>query len=297
MNVDVRSVRGSIVALVTPFTKGGAVDTKALQKLVEIQIKGGSAAISPCGTTGEAPSLSESDFDTIVSTVVETVKGRVPVIVGAGSNNTEHAIHLSSRAEKLGANAILSVAPYYNKPSQEGYYQHFKAIAQAVTIPILLYNVPGRTGSNMEARTVQRLAELDTIYGIKEASGNVMHYMELLKERPKNFMVYSGDDALALTMLALGGDGVVSVAANEVPHVMSGLCTKFFAGDLPGARMLHYRYLDLMNANFIESNPMPVKYALNRLGLIEESYRLPLTVMSGENKKRMDGVLTELELV
>jgi 4-hydroxy-tetrahydrodipicolinate synthase len=294
---DLRKLRGSIVALITPFTSSGHIDTTALKNLVEFQIQHGTDAISPCGTTGEAPTLSDEEYEEVVGIVIETVRGRVPVIVGAGSNSTTKALKLSKVAAKLGADGVLSVGPYYNKPAQEGFYQHFKAIAEAVQIPILLYNVPGRTGSNMEPKTVMRLAKIENIFGMKEASANLLQMMELLREKPENFRVYSGDDAFTLALIACGGDGVVSVAANQIPKQMKQLCEAALTGDFATARAIHYKYLPLMNANFIESNPTPVKCALAMMELIEERYRLPLVPVSAENRKKLRTILEELKLI
>lgn len=295
--MDLRKLRGSIVALVTPFKSDGSVDTKALKNLVEFQIKNGTDAISPCGTTGEAPTLSDDEFETVVGTVVETVKGRVPVIAGAGSNSTHKAIKLSKLAEELGADGILSVGPYYNKPTQEGFYQHFKAIAESVDIPILLYNVPGRTGSNMEPKTVVRLAKIPNIFGMKEASANIPQMMDLIRSKPDDFRVYSGDDAFTLPLMACGGDGIVSVAANEIPKQMKQLMEAVLKEDYEKARAIHYKYLPLMNVNFIESNPIPVKCALAMMGLVQENYRLPMIAIGEENRKKLKAILEELELI
>jgi len=294
---DLRTLRGSIVALVTPFTAEGRVDHAALKNLVEFQIANGTDAISPCGTTGEAPTLSVEEYAAVVETVVKTVRGRVPVIAGAGSNATAKAIELSKIAAELGADGVLSVGPYYNKPTQEGFYQHFKAIAEAVPIPILVYNVPGRTGSNIEPRTLMRLAQIENIFGVKEASANLPQMMEILREKPENFRVYSGDDAFTLALIACGGDGVVSVAANEIPRQMKQLCDAALRGDFATARAIHYKYLPLMNANFIESNPIPVKYALALMGMIEERYRLPLVPMREDTRQKLRAILEELDLI
>ncbi len=294
---DLRTLRGSIVALVTPLTAEGRVDHAALKNLVEFQIANGTDAISPCGTTGEAPTLSVEEYAAVVETVVKTVRGRVPVIAGAGSNATAKAIELSKIAAELGADGVLSVGPYYNKPTQEGFYQHFKAIAEAVPIPILVYNVPGRTGSNIEPRTLMRLAQIENIFGVKEASANLPQMMEILREKPENLRVYSGDDAFTLALIACGGDGVVSVAANEIPRQMKQLCDAALRGDFATARAIHYKYLPLMNANFIESNPIPVKCALALMGMIEERYRLPLVPMREDTRQKLRAILEELDLI
>jgi 4-hydroxy-tetrahydrodipicolinate synthase len=295
--MNLRELRGSIVALVTPFTAQNKIDQRALKKLVEFQIENDTDAISPCGTTGEAPTLNDSEYEEVVGTVVETVKRRVPVIVGAGSNDTAKAIKLSKLAEKLGADGILSVGPYYNKPTQEGFYQHFKEIADAVHIPITLYNVPGRTGSNIETKTVLRLAQIENIFAMKEASASLPQMMELLRSKPDHFRVYSGDDAFALALIVCGGDGVVSVAANQIPQAMKALSDSALRGDFITAREIHHKYLPLMNANFIESNPIPVKCALAMMGLIQERYRLPLTPISEENRQKLREILEELSII
>ncbi len=294
---DLRTVRGSIVALVTPFTQDGRVDTAALKRLVEFQIANGTDAISPCGTTGEAPTLSTEEYAAVVETVVKTTQGRLPVIAGAGSNSTAKAVELSKIATELGADGVLSVGPYYNKPSQEGFYQHFKAIAEAVPIPILAYNVPGRTGSNIAPKTLLRLAQIENIFGVKEASANLAQMMELLGQKPEGFRVYSGDDAFTLALIACGGDGVVSVAANQIPRQMKQLCDAALRGDFATARAIHYKYLALMNGNFIESNPIPVKCALAMMGLIEEQYRLPLVPMREDNRQKLRAILEEIKLI
>ncbi|MDW8141724.1 MAG: 4-hydroxy-tetrahydrodipicolinate synthase, partial [Candidatus Bipolaricaulota bacterium] len=219
------------------------------------------------------------------------------VIAGAGSNDTAKAIQLSKLAEKLGADGILSVGPYYNKPTQEGFYQHFKAIADAVRIPVLLYNVPGRTGANIETKTVLRLAQIENIFGMKEASASLPQMMELLRSKPEDFRVYSGDDAFALALIACGGDGVVSVAANQIPRAMKALCDAALRGDFATARQIHYQYLALMNANFLESNPIPVKCTLAMMGLIEERYRLPLTPPGEETRQKLRQILQELSII
>jgi 4-hydroxy-tetrahydrodipicolinate synthase len=294
---DLRTLRGSIVALVTPFTAEGRIDHAALKNLVEFQIANGTDAISPSGTTGEAPTLSLEEYAAVVETVIKAVRGRVPVIAGAGSNATAKAIELSRIAAELGADGVLSVGPYYNKPTQEGFYQHFKAIAEAIPIPVLVYNVPGRTGSNIEPKTLMRLAQIENIFGVKEASANLPQMMEILREKPENFRVYSGDDAFTLALIACGGDGVVSVAANEIPRQMRQLCAAALTGDFATARAIHYQYLPLMNANFIESNPIPVKCALALMGMIEERYRLPLVPMREDNREKLRAILEDLHLI
>lgn len=290
-------IQGCGTALVTPFTTANQVDFEALRRLVRWQIESGIDFLVPCGTTGESVTLDEAEYRQVIRTVVQEAGKRVPVVAGAGTNNTEHAKHLSRIAETEGADAVLSVSPYYNKPSQEGLFRHFSAIAEAIRIPIVLYNVPGRTGCNILPATIARLAEVPNIVAVKEASGNLAQIMELFQIRPAGFRVLSGDDAMAFAIVCLGGEGLISVASNIIPREMSDLVGTLRRGDLQEARRLQYRYLDLMNLNFIESNPIPVKYAVSRLGYIEEVYRLPLCPMAEANKRKMDQELEKLELV
>jgi 4-hydroxy-tetrahydrodipicolinate synthase len=289
--------RGTATALVTPMLPNGDVDSDALKRLVEFQIENGINALVPVGTTGESATLSHPEHHHVMDVVAEQAQGRVPLIVGAGSNSTREAISLTQHARAIGASAVLSVSPYYNKPTQQGFYEHYKAITEAVDIPVFVYNVPGRTGSNIGAETTLRLAELPGVAGIKEASGNISQVMEILRHRPKNFVVLSGDDALTLPMMACGADGVISVVANEVPGEFSRMVQHCLNGALTEARAIHERLLDLMNINFIESNPIPVKSALSMMGMIHESYRLPLTRMSMEHRLKLRRVLEELSLL
>lgn len=289
--------RGTATALVTPMMPGGEIDTEALRRLVEFQISNGINGLVPVGTTGESATLSHPEHHHVMDIVAEQTNGRVPIIVGAGSNSTREAISLTQHARAIGAGAALSVAPYYNKPTQQGFFEHYKAITEAVDIPVFVYNVPGRTGSNINAETTLRLAELPGIAGIKEASGNIPQVMEILRHRPNNFVVLSGDDALTLPMMALGADGVISVVANEVPSEFSRMVQLCREGDFALAREIHERLLDLMNVNFIESNPIPVKSALAMMGMIHEEYRLPLTRMSMDHRIKLRRVLEELSLL
>ncbi len=291
------SFRGAATALVTPMLPNGDVDTEALQRLVEFQIENGINALVPVGTTGESATLSHPEHHHVMDVVAEQAKGRVPIIVGAGSNSTREAISLTQHARAIGANAVLSVAPYYNKPTQQGFFEHYKAITEAVDIPVFVYNVPGRTGSNINAETTLRLAELPGIAGIKEASGNISQVMEILRHRPNNFVLLSGDDALTLPMMACGADGVISVVANEVPKDFSTMVRFCLEGNFIAARKIHERLLDLMNLNFMESNPIPVKSALAMMGMINEAYRLPLTRMSMDHRLKLRRVLEELSLL
>jgi 4-hydroxy-tetrahydrodipicolinate synthase len=289
--------QGTGTALVTPFKRDGSVDEAALRRLVDFQIGEGIDMLLPCGTTGEGATLDPSETEFVVSTVIGQARGRVPVIVGAGSNSTAKAVEQTRIAKRLGADGVLSVGPYYNKPTQQGFYEHFKAIAEAEDLPVIVYNVPGRTGSNIEAKTMLRLAEVANIVAVKEASGNLGQIMDIIRDRPAEFRVLSGDDAIALAVVAMGGDGLVSVVSNEAPGRMREIIDAGLSGDLVRARELHYALLPLMNANFMESNPIPVKAALAMMGLIEENYRLPLVPMSPANRERLQRVVEEVGLV
>ena len=292
------SFRGVATALVTPMQMSdGAVDERALRSLVDFQITNGVNGLVPCGTTGESATLNHAEHHHVMDVVVEQAAGRVPVIVGAGSNSTREAISLTQHARAIGAQAALSIAPYYNKPTQEGFFQHYKAISESVDIPIIVYNVPGRTGSNINAETTLRIAELPGIAGIKEASGNMGQVMEILRHRPSHFTVLSGDDALSLPLLALGADGVISVVANETPRLFSTMVRLCLEGNFSEARTIHEELLQLMNLNFIESNPIPVKGALAIMGLIDEAYRLPLTAMTTDHRFAIRRALEELHLM
>ncbi len=292
------SFKGVATALVTPMRQAdGTVDEGALRSLVEFQITNGVNGVVPCGTTGESATLNHAEHHHVMDVVVEQAAGRVPVIIGAGSNSTREAISLTQHARAIGANAVLSIAPYYNKPTQEGFYQHYKAITESVEIPIFVYNVPGRTGSNITAETTLRIAELPGIAGIKEASGNIQQIMEILRHRPTHFTVLSGDDALTLPLMALGADGAISVVANEAPLLFSSMVRLCLEEKFSEARVVHEELLQLMSLNFIESNPIPVKSALAMMGMIEEAYRLPLTPMSGEHRFAVRRALEELHLL
>jgi 4-hydroxy-tetrahydrodipicolinate synthase len=292
------SFKGVATALVTPMHQvDGTVDEGALRSLVEFQITNGINGVVPCGTTGESATLNHAEHHHVMDVVVEQAAGRVPVIIGAGSNSTREAISLTQHARAIGANAVLSIAPYYNKPTQEGFYQHYKAITESVEIPIFVYNVPGRTGSNITAETTLRIAELPGIAGIKEASGNIQQIMEILRHRPTHFTVLSGDDALTLPLMALGADGAISVVANEAPLQFSSMVRLCLEEKFSEARVVHEDLLMLMSLNFIESNPIPVKSALAMMGMIEEAYRLPLTPMSGEHRFAVRRALEELHLL
>lgn len=299
MTMHVDWLRGCATALVTPFQPGGALDLAAFRALGERQIAGGVRLLVPCGTTGESATMSEAEDQLVIKTTVELARGRAHVIAGTGSNSTAAAIDYSLAARELGVDAVLSVAPYYNKPTQAGLYAHFRAVAEAVAgLPVVIYNVPGRTSSNISAETTLRLArDVENIVATKEASGNLAQIMAILRERPANFRVLSGDDAMTLPLIALGADGLVSVAANEAPDMMAQLCDAALAGEWDKARALHYRLLPLMDVNFIESSPGPVKAALALLGLIAEEFRLPLVPVEEGTRARVREVIAELGLL
>ena len=292
------ALKGCGTALVTPFRDNGALDEGAFRRLLLYQVENGIHFLVPCGTTGESPTLTHQETLRVVEMTVETARpARIPVYAGAGGNSTAKVIELIQEYEKLGVDGILSVSPYYNKPTQEGIYQHFQAIAQSTRLPIIVYNVPGRTGSNVEPGTLARLAALENIVAVKEASGNITQMAEVANAVPEGFALLSGDDAITLPLMALGGVGVISVASNEAPKEMAALVDAALRGDFAEARRLHRRLLPLMQVNFIESSHIPVKAALTMMGLIEENYRLPLVPMKPENRARLQAVLDGVGLV
>jgi 4-hydroxy-tetrahydrodipicolinate synthase len=288
---------GTGTALVTPFRTDGSLDEPALRALVQRQLTADINFLVPCGTTGESPTLSHAEHLRVVELTLELAKGKVPVLAGAGGYNTAEVIALARELKSLGADGILSVTPYYNKPTQEGLYQHFKAIAAGVDLPIILYSVQGRTGVNIEPATVLRLSQIANVVGIKEASGSITQMGAILSQVPGDFLVLSGDDSMTLPLIALGGRGLISVASNEIPAEMTRLVQAALSGDFAEARRLHYRYLALMDINFVESNPIPVKAALAEMGLLEPSWRLPLVPPKPENLVRIRAVLESLNLV
>ena len=292
-----KSFQGTGTAMITPFKSDGSIDEKALRRFVDFQIDGGVDMLLPCGTTGEGATLDENETDRVIQIVIEQAKRRVPVIVGAGSNSTAKAIQMTKRARKVGADGVLSVGPYYNKPTQQGYYEHFKAVAEAENMPVIVYNVPGRTGGNIEAKTMLRLAEIPNIVAAKEASGNIGQIMDIIRDAPSDFRLLSGDDALTLPVIAVGGDGIISVVSNEAPSMMSAMVDAALEGNHTRAKELHYKLLPLMNINFIESNPIPVKAALAMMGLIEENYRLPLVRIGAANRDKLAMVVEEVGLM
>jgi 4-hydroxy-tetrahydrodipicolinate synthase len=288
---------GCGTALVTPFTRDGALDEAGVRRLARRQIDAGIHFLVPCGTTGESPTLSEDERARVVEIVADEARGKVPVLAGAGGYDTREVIHAARRMQQAGADGILSVTPYYNRPTPEGLYQHYRAIAEAIPLPIVVYNVPGRTGCNIDVATVLRLSGLPNIVGVKEASGNMTQICEICRNVPAGFIVLSGDDALTLPIMAVGGRGIISVASNEVPAEMSQMVERAERGDFAGARELHDRLLPLLQINFVESSPIPVKSAMAAMGLLEESYRLPLVPPRPASRERILGVLADLKLV
>src|SRR5512146_114425 len=292
------NLRGCGTALVTPFTADGAIDERALRALVAWQVESGIDFLVPCGTTGETPTLTKDEWLRVVDLTIEVAGGRVPIVAGATSNSTRDAVEKARMvAARKGVDAILTASPYYNKPTQEGQYQHFKAIAEAVDKPLVLYNVPGRTGANLEPATLARLAQIKNIVAVKEASGNISQIADLFSAVPPEFLVFSGDDAVTLPIVALGGVGIISVVSNEIPAEMGALTRAALQNKWDTARGLQRKYLPLMQANFVESNPIPVKAVLAMMGKIEENYRLPLVPMKKENRAKLEKITSDLEMV
>jgi 4-hydroxy-tetrahydrodipicolinate synthase len=284
-------------ALITPFRRDGSVDEAAVKRLVRRQIDAGVHFVSPCGTTGEAPTLSHAEKLRVIELVVEEANGQVPVLAGAGGYDTREVIGLAHELERVGVDGILSVTPYYNKPTQEGLYQHYKAIAESTPLAIMLYNVPGRTGVNINVDTVVRLSELSNIVAVKEASGNVVQMSEIVAAVPEEFLLLSGDDPLAVAVMAIGGRGLVSVTSNAAPAEMTQIIELAEKGDFAGARRLQTWLLPFIQANFIESNPIPIKAAMAAMGLIEEVYRLPLVPPGAAARDKLMKVLQSLKLL
>jgi 4-hydroxy-tetrahydrodipicolinate synthase len=290
-------IRGSIVALVTPMLDDGSVDYPALRKLIDWHIAEGTDCLGVVGTTGESPTVSVEEHCEIIRVSVEQAAGRAPIMAGCGANSTKEAIELARFAKKVGANCQLQVVPYYNKPTQEGQYQHFKAIAEAVDLPVVLYNVPGRSVADMQHETVLRLAQVDGIVGIKEATGNIERAQWLIKEAPKDFAIYSGDDPTAVALMLCGGHGNVSVTANVAPRLMHELCVAAMAGDIKRAMEIQFQLMPLHKTLFIESNPIPVKWAVARMGRSLGALRLPLTPLSEPSQKTLEGVMQSMGLI
>ncbi|HOH72608.1 MAG TPA: 4-hydroxy-tetrahydrodipicolinate synthase [Syntrophales bacterium] len=288
--------KGAIVAIVTPF-KNGRVDEEKLRELIEFQIENGTDGIVPCGTTGESPTLSHEEHDRVIEITVDAVKKRVPVIAGTGSNSTAEALRLTEHAREVGADGALMVCPYYNRPTQEGLYQHYKTVAEKVKIPIIIYNIPGRTGVNLLPETMARLAKVPGIVGTKEASGSLKQMHEVIQLCGPDFAVLSGDDFFTYPLLCLGGHGIISVISNIVPKDMAALVDAFAAGDLQKAKNLHYRMAPLVDSLFIETNPTPVKAALAMMGKIEYEVRLPLAKMSEANYEKLRKIMINYGLL
>jgi 4-hydroxy-tetrahydrodipicolinate synthase len=297
LNRPSKVIRGCGTALITPFKRDETIDEHALRRLVEFQIEGGVDFLIPCGTTGESVTMTAAEQVRVIEITIETAAGRVPVVAGAGGYNTREVIEKIHRFTELGADGILSVTPYYNKPTQEGLFQHYRAIAEASSLPVILYNVPGRTGCNLEPATVERLSHWKPIYGIKEASGNISQIAEIASLVDESFKIFSGDDSIVLPVAALGGVGVVSVASNLLPKAVSDLCRACTDGRFEEARQLNRQLTPVFKALFIESNPIPVKAALAMIGMTEEVYRLPLVPMSPGNRDRLEQVLTESDVL
>ncbi|HEV8523796.1 MAG TPA: 4-hydroxy-tetrahydrodipicolinate synthase [Terriglobales bacterium] len=291
-------LRGCGTALVTPFKADGSIDEPALRSLVAWQVESRIDFLVPCGTTGETPTLSSEEWLRVIDITIEVASGRVPIVAGATSNATRDAVEKARAvASRKGVDAILTATPYYNKPTQEGQYQHFKAIAEAVDKPLILYNVPGRTGANLEPATLGRLAQIKNIAAVKEASGNLSQIADVFNAVPDDFLVFSGDDAVTLPVIALGGAGVISVASNEIPVEMGALTRAALANKWSDARYIHRKYLPLMQANFIESNPIPAKAVLAMMGRVEENYRLPLVPMKKDNRAKLEKIAQDLGLL
>jgi 4-hydroxy-tetrahydrodipicolinate synthase len=287
---------GAIVAIVTPF-KDGKVDEEALRRLIEEQIAAGTDGIAPCGTTGESTTLSHLEHDRVIEITIDAVNKRIPVIAGTGSNSTAEALRLTRHAWEAGADGALLVCPYYNRPTQEGLYQHYRTIAEEVPIPIIIYNIAGRTGVNMQTETLARLAKLKNIVGVKEASGSLKQMSDVIEQCGPDFDVLSGDDIFTLALMAIGGQGVISVISNVVPADMAGMVDAFNAGDLAKARALHYKMSPLIESLFIETNPIPVKTAMAMMGKIDPELRLPLCRMSEKNEAILKSAMRKYGLI
>jgi 4-hydroxy-tetrahydrodipicolinate synthase len=291
-------LRGCGTALVTPFRSDGSIDEMALRQLVRWQVESGIDFLVPCGTTGETPTLTHEEWLRVIDLTIETAQGRVPIMAGATSNNTQEAVAKAKEASgRPGVDFILSATPYYNKPTQDGIYQHFRAIADASEKPIVLYNILGRTGTNIETSTLRRLAEIPNLIGVKEASGNISQIAEVCATMPEDFLVFSGDDSSTLAVIGLGGVGIISVVSNEIPAEMTRMTEAALANKWDVARSIFRKYLPLMQANFIESNPIPAKAVLSMMGRIEEVYRLPLVPMRPEHRMQLEKVVSEVGLL
>ena len=292
------NLRGCGTAIVTPFKADGSIDEKALRSFVAWQVESKIDFLVPCGTTGETPTLTRDEWLRVIEITIEVVAGRVPIVAGATSNCTAEAVERAKTVAAIpGVDAILTASPYYNKPTQEGQYQHFKAIAEAVDKPLVLYNVPGRTAANIEPNTLARLAQIPNIVAVKEASGNLSQIADVCNAVPEDFLVFSGDDAVTLPVISLGGVGIISVASNEIPREMAEMTRAALAGEWATARKIHRKFLPLMQANFLESNPMPVKCVLAMMGRMEENYRLPMLPVKPETKAKLEKIAKEVGLL
>jgi 4-hydroxy-tetrahydrodipicolinate synthase len=292
------NLRGCGTAIVTPFKADGSIDEKALRSFVAWQVESKIDFLVPCGTTGETPTLTRDEWLRVIEITIEVVAGRVPIVAGATSNCTAEAVERAKTVAAIpGVDAILTASPYYNKPTQEGQYQHFKAIAEAVDKPLVLYNVPGRTAANIEPNTLARLAQIPNIVAVKEASGNLSQIADVCNAVPEDFLVFSGDDAVTLPVISLGGVGIISVASNEIPREMAEMTRAALAGEWATARKIHRKFLPLMQANFLESNPMPVKCVLAMMGRMEENYRLPMLPVKPETKTKLEKIAKEVGLL
>lgn len=289
--------QGVFTAIITPFNEDKSVNREELKKLIDFNIENGVSGIVPMGTTGESPTLSHEEHIEIIETVCNYVDKRVPVIAGTGSNSTKEALFMTARAKELGVNASLQVAPYYNKPTQEGFYRHYKKIADEVDLPLIVYNIPGRSGKNIETDTIVRLSEHPNIIGVKEASGSLPQMMDVINRTPDDFIVLSGDDNLTLPLMAVGGKGVISVASNIIPDRMSAMVKAGLNGDFEKMRKMHYELMPFFRVEFIETNPIPIKTALAMKGMIKEVFRLPMCEMYPENKKKLKSVLEDLNIL
>ena len=288
--------KGVFTAIITPFKDNGDIDELALRKLIDFQLENGIHGLVPMGTTGESPTLTHDEHIEAIRIVTEQVKGKVPIIAGTGSNCTREAVNLTKKAKDLGVTASLQVAPYYNKPTQEGFYRHFLKLAESVDLPLIIYNIPGRSGKNIENSTTLKLAKHPNIIGVKEASGNINQMMDLIRDKPESFVVLSGDDIFTYPLMALGGSGVVSVASNIIPDRMVAFCEAALKGDFTTARKMHYELLPLFKAIFIETNPIPIKTSLAK-GMENEVFRLPMCPMLPENKEKLKTVLKQYDLI
>ncbi len=295
---NIENLQGSIVAIVTPFNNNGSIDYESLGNLLQFHLDNNTHGILVCGTTGETATLSNDEYREVIEFTVSNINGRLPVIAGTGTNSTATTIENCTIAGNAGVDGFLIVGPYYNKPTANGFYAHYSQVAQSTNLPIIIYNVPGRTGQNIPTDIILRLAnEFENIVAVKEASGDITQIMDILNRRPEDFRVYSGDDSLAYPLMCLGADGCISVVANEIPLEFSQMIELALNENYNGAREIHYKYLELMNMNFIESNPQPVKTVLSLMGLIQENFRLPICEMETKNRNQLEELITDIELI